>query len=161
MSYLVLDLSNPDNWVGFYQGSFQSQRSPGNATVIPIPEIVIPCSLNNHILAVSTSSSTAKPNWRFAGFLNQRLELGLAAPIGNPDTDAAKHKAWLNRLTLVIFPRLTPTYFLSFETPKWIQDINLTIFQYVGPESDSTDNLVNQIINVALPQLGNEIHNSS
>ena len=160
MSYLVLNLSSPDNWVGFYQGSFETQRSPGNTTVIPIPEIIIPGSLSNHILAVSASSNTAKPHWRFAGFLNQRIELGLAA-VGSPDTDAAKHKAWLDRLTLVIFPRLTPTYSLSFETPKWIQDIDLTIFKYVGPESDSTDNLVNQIINVELPRLESEMHNSS
>lgn len=158
MSYPILDLSNSDNWVGFFHASFQAGRTPGNTKVVPIPEIIMPDSLSSHILAVAASSSTAKPNWRFAGFLNQRIELGLTA-IGTPDTDASRHKAWLDRLTLVIFPKLTSSYYLSFETPKWFQDIDLTIFQYVGPESDSTESLINQILNVQLPLIENKIDN--
>ena len=158
MNHPVLQLSNSNNWESVWQGTFSAQRSPGNTTMLPIPEIVVPILLDKHILAVSITSNTAKPTWYFGGFLNQRISLGLVVG-GLPDSDAIeKRRIWLNRLTLIILPQLSSHYSLSFNVPKWFQDVQLNVWQYVGASSDSTEDLISEI-SVQLQRIEDKVNN--
>ena len=158
MNHPVLKLSNSSNWESVWQGTFSAQRSSGNTIINPIPEIVVPILLDKHILAVSITSSTAKPTWYFGGFLNQRISLGIVVG-GLPDSDAIeKRRIWLNRLTLITLTQLTSHYAVSFNVPKWFQDVQLHLWQYVGPESDSTEDLISEI-SVQLQRIENKVNN--
>ena len=141
----VLQLSNRANWEDVYSETKSAQviTSTRNA---PIPEITIPYLFERHIIAVYATSSTAKPTWHFAGFLNQKIQLGLV-PGGSPDADAVqRRKIWLNRITLLFFPKITSTYAISFNVPEWFTNVNLNVFEYRGIESDSTENLIRELL---------------
>lgn len=144
MGHPVLQLSNAANWADVYNQSFTAQRI--NPTVFaPLPEIIVPVLFDRHIIAVYATSSSAKPSWYFAGFLNQKIRLGLI-PGGSPDADAVqRRKIWLNRITLLFFPKITSTYAVSFNVPKWFDTVNLNIFEYQGTESDSTEDLIREL----------------
>ncbi|MBH8578349.1 hypothetical protein I8752_36510 [Nostocaceae cyanobacterium CENA369] len=161
MSNPVLQLENSQNWESVYTTTVEAVVSANGESYTPIPTITIPVLLDKHIIAVSVTCSTAKPTWYFGGFLNQRINLGLLVG-GLPDSDAVqKRKIWLNRITLIIFPELTSTYSLSLDVPKWFQYVSFTVFKYVGIESDTTENLINQIINVDLPRIEQKVNDIS
>ncbi|MEH2197806.1 hypothetical protein [Nostoc sp.] len=157
MGNQVLELGNSANWDLFYSTTIQAVTSSNGESYTPIPTITVPTLLDSHIIATSVSCSNSKPTWYSGGFLNQRINLGLTVG-GLPDSDAVqKRKVYLNRLTLIIFPKLVDTYAVTFEVPEWFQDVTFTLFEYTGTETDSTENLVNQIINVDLPRIESKI----
>jgi hypothetical protein len=40
--------------------------------------------------------------------------------------------------TLIQFPRYAPQYRLEVEVPKWHKEMDLTIWEYIGPITDTT-----------------------
>lgn len=153
----VLQLGNSANWDLFYSTTVVAVTSSNGESYTPIPTITIPTLLESHIIATSVSCSNSKPTWFFGGFLNQRINLGLTVG-GLPDSDAVqKRRLYLNRLTLIIFPKLVATYAVSLDVPKWFQDVTFSLFEYTGTESDSTEDLINQIKNVDLPRIEGKI----
>jgi hypothetical protein len=130
----MLQLNNSENWELFYSVSQSAAIISG--INIPIPEITIPILLDKHIIAIYITSPTAKETWYFAGYLNQRLRLGLTIG-GNPEADGGMRKRiWLNRIALIILPKLTPEYGLSFNVPRWFKDVNISIYKYTGTENE-------------------------
>jgi len=146
MGQLVLQLSNSENWESIYNESHVAQRvATAPERYYPIPEVVLPFLLERHILAVSVFSNNAKPYWHYAGTMSQRISLGLVVG-GGPDADSvSKRKIWLNQTQLIIFPKLTSTYSVAFKAPYWFEDFTLTVWQYIGPESDSTESLIRDL----------------
>lgn len=140
----VLQLSNAANWQDIYSREFQAQIISDKAH-IPIPEVTIPILLDRHILAIYANSMTAKRSWDTAGYLKQKISLGLITG-GAPDAEVIhSRRIGLRRITLVTFPKLTTEYGLGFNAPFWLRDINLTIWKYVGAESDSTEDLIQRV----------------
>jgi len=144
MGNLVVQLNNASNWSTFFSTTVVATPTSGSSFT-PIPEYTVPILADKHIIAVAIIASNAKPTWHFGGFLNQKVPTGLTVG-GLPSTDAVqKRRMYLDRLTLMIFQPLTSTYSISVEVPKWFADFTLTIFEYVGPQSDSTENLINSL----------------
>lgn len=140
----VLQLSNAANWEDVYNESVTA-LSITSTRHAPISEIIVPVLFERHIIAVYATSNTAKATWHFAGFINQKIQLGLV-PGGSPDVDSVqRRKIWLNRITLLFFPKITSTYAVSFNVPDWFKSVNLNIWEYRGPESDSTENLIREL----------------
>lgn len=139
MSNLILNLGDAANWQNFYFHSVTAVTRPGLHKPDPIPEFTIPLKFNKHIIAVSIISQTAKSNWYFGGFLNQRITTGLIS--GNlPDSDVLqRRKLYLNRISILIFPTIATTFTLSLEFPKWFTQASFNFWQYTGPESDTTE----------------------
>lgn len=135
----VLQLTNPNNWEQIYSQNHLAQVLGSNPLKYkPIPEIVFPFLLDRHILVISAESNVAPPSWRFAGFVDQRIRTGLTAG-GAYDGYASQAKIYLTRNTLIQFPALTDDYALSVKIPYWIEQIQLIVWQYSGPVSDSTE----------------------
>lgn len=135
----ILDLTNPNNWQQLYNQSFTAAvKQPKPYQYFPIPEIQFPLLMEKHIIVCAASSLTAPPKWRFAGFVDQRLRFGLTTG-GAYDGNAYQKKIWLNRNTLIIFPKLTPDYSFSIKIPYWIDHIQLIFWQYIGSENDSIE----------------------
>ncbi|MEC4806522.1 MAG: hypothetical protein SAJ12_07280 [Jaaginema sp. PMC 1079.18] len=101
----------------------------------PISPITVPVVPDSHILAAYISSSTAKSYWRFAGFCTQKLQTGITVG-GSINTDASpeRRKVWLNRWTLLDFPKYTQAYSMVFEPPHWLQQYSIQLFQWTGED---------------------------
>lgn len=140
----ILELGNPNNWESAWTDS-KSAAQGARGAYIPIGEMVIPLIFSDHITAVLVESSTAKPSWNFAGFLNQKVRLGLTVGGGLDSYYSLKRKAWLRRITLIRYERLTNDYGLSFEPPKWITQVSIQIWVYTGIETDTITQQLNRI----------------
>lgn len=139
MSYPVLQLGNSANWQQLFSISNNAVALGAGSAFAPIPPITVPVLIESHIIVVLVTCNSAKDTWYFGGLLSQKINLGLTVG-GLPDSDGVqKHKLYLNRLTLLVFPRLTSTYTVEVEVPKWFRQVSLIVWQYIGPIDDSTE----------------------
>jgi hypothetical protein len=141
----ILQLSNAANWTEIYSANFSAIEITPKLHE-PIPEVNIPVQLESAILAVYVTTVIPDgANWNFAGIINQRFQLGLTVG-GTPEADSlARRKVWLNRIQLVIFPKLTTSYSCTFTFPDWFKTGTLTLWEYNGPDYESTDQLLQEI----------------
>ncbi|MEG3840030.1 hypothetical protein [Microcoleus sp. herbarium14] len=133
---LLLELGNGSNWL---QSDFQ------NFSGSPIPDYVPPYEFEKHILAIFVSNPEPNQTWRFGGFLNQKIRLGVGPSQGAESVSS--RKLWLGRTQLFIFPKLTTTYTLNFAFPYWFNQVSLTIWEYWGPQADTTENKIFDVRN--------------
>jgi len=145
MSDLIVNLGDAANWESIYFGSLSAVVPSGTYKPLPIPEFTVPIKVSQNIIAVAVSSTAAKASWYFAGYLNQRITTGLIS--GNlPDSDVVERKRLhLNRISIQIFPKLASTYTLSLQFPPWFTQVSFNLWAYIGPQSDSTENLITQL----------------
>jgi hypothetical protein len=142
VSSLILDLTSQSNWLQVYDELREVERVSSIAYK-PLPPFAIPFLFDKRILSVKVISLTAKPYWRYAGTLTQSFQIGSGGTNTLlPVADFSRKKLNLNRTELVIFPQYTSNYELVFKAPYWLLDLRLTIWEYTGPESDSTEQLV-------------------
>jgi len=136
----ILDLNNSANWENHYHGSFEGGQAIVNGRTIyaPILETSIPVTFEKHIIAVYAVSASAKPTWNFAGYISQKIKTGLV--VGSvPESLVERRPFWLNQITLLFLPQVASSYALSITPAKWLKDISLYTWQYVGTESDTTE----------------------
>ncbi|MEG4458913.1 hypothetical protein [Microcoleus sp. N9_A1] len=131
---LLVELDNAQNWIQSDSQSFSSK---------PIPDYVPPYQFEKHILAIFVSNPEPDQSWRFGGFLNQKIRLGVGPSLGAESVNS--RKLWLGRTQLFIFPKLTTTYTLNFSFPYWFNQVNLTIWEYWGPEADTVTNAIGSV----------------
>jgi hypothetical protein len=92
---------------------------------------------------VRSLSTSAKSTWRFGGNLIQRYQLGSGGTTSLlPIVEATRKPLTINRSELHIFPKLGEQYELVHEVPIWYSHFRLTIWEYVGDEADSTEDLI-------------------
>ena len=128
---LLVELDNAANWLQSDSQSFSGK---------PIADYVPPYLFEKHILAIFVSNLEPDQSWRFGGFLSQKIRLGVGPLLGAESVSS--RKLWLRRTQLFIFPRLTTTYSLNFAFPYWFNQVNLTIWEYWGPEADTVTNAI-------------------
>jgi hypothetical protein len=141
MAGLEFDLTAPDVWESLYDETKMVER-PTPDTFISIPRISIPILLHGRVIVFGTSSANAKPNWRFAGTLTQRLEI---PSLGSGLVDGFKQTVRINALSLLVLPNLTPDYRLDLDVFPWIQDISFSLWRYIGPEVDELVQLIETV----------------
>jgi hypothetical protein len=141
---LILQLGSAANWEQVYFSTVNAfQINPERYA--PIPKIVIPTQLESHILAVYVSCTPPKPSWYFAGWLNQKIFTGLTVG-GTPDAEnVQRRKIWLNKITLIRLEKLSDSYSITFDVPKWFQSVSIQVWEYIGPIADSTEVLINEL----------------
>ncbi|MEG4484848.1 hypothetical protein [Microcoleus sp. D2_18a_B4] len=145
MGNLLAEFGNNTNWL---------QSDSQNFTGYGIPNYIPPYEFEKHILAIHVSNSEAKESWNFAGWVSQKIRLGVgpnqaAEPVAN-------RKLWLRRTQLLIFQPLATTYTLEIGFPRWFKQASLTIWEYWGPQADSTENKIG-IVQGTLIRLENKI----
>ncbi|TWH40286.1 hypothetical protein [Dulcicalothrix desertica] len=160
MSRLIANFGNPNNWESIYNTNLVGADA-GNGRYFPIQETTVPLLLENHILAISTSSQNASNKWKSAGFLNYLIRTGLVVG-GTPNTRfGSGYRINLNAITLLILPQLSNEYSISINIHYWIQDVAINIWQYTGDSIDSTDNLIEEIRDVNLASIERKIDDIS
>ena len=144
---LSFDIGNANNWASRYQYSLVGAPAPVPGNYLPIPDLVIPITFTGQLLAISATSSTAKSTWKTAGWLWQRVlvNIGTGATVPNA-LSQRKYKFYLNQLTILTIPKLASEYALSISIPKWIQDLDIKIYEYTGEIIDSNDQKLDLIL---------------
>ena len=142
MSKPVVAFTTEGNWTAVYNESRAAvETTPGNFT--PIPAFEIGFLFDKHILAIRAFSNNAKPTWKYAGSIYQRLQLGAGGALSNlPEVDLSARGVYLRRTMLIDFPRYTAEYGLIFVPPPWMLSLQLTLWQYSGVNSDNVTELL-------------------
>lgn len=97
--------------------------------------------LESDIIAVHISTTIPEGSiWNFGGTVEQRFISGLTVG-GNTDAAGDSQKMWLDKITTILFPKISATYSLKFYFPKWFKDVNLKCWQYTGVD-DTDENIV-------------------
>ena len=151
MSNFLADLKNDNNWQQVYRDSKSvTYDAAGGYTALPAFEI--PITFDKALIAVRTNSQGAKFTWRFSGVLSQRMQLGGGAtPL--PVASLSYNRLRINRSTLLHFPTYDTDYELLFEPYYWIKHIDLTIWEYTGVYTEFTNNLIQEIQTIQLPNI--------
>jgi hypothetical protein len=108
---------------------------------VPLNPLDSPIFLENHIIAVHiTTTVPAGRTWNFGGTVEQRFISGLTIG-GNADAAGIVRKVWLNKITTILFPKISASYSLKFYFPKWFKDVQLKCWEYTGID-DTDENIV-------------------
>lgn len=146
MSKPILNLSDSSKWQSLWFGSFIALGLPDKPGYhYPLDPILVPVLLETRIIAITATSTTARPKWTYAGKARQKIQTGITVG-GVVDAAAVSvKKLSLDKLNLLVFPSLTPTYALEIEPIWWLERIELSVWTYVGVDSDTVTEQLNRI----------------
>lgn len=130
------DFGNRLNWDLLSRSTRVQRPIPTRPnSYLRIPDLSIACV--SPILMIGVKSSTAEPYWIHGGWASMNL---LTIPSVTTEFTAVVEdvassvQCKLGRLNLVRFPDLNLyPYLLIFQTPYWLEDIYLEVWQYSGP----------------------------
>jgi hypothetical protein len=142
----ILELQNSANWSLLWNYSAAATPVPNQpGYTLEIPPITAPFLLENHIIALSAKSPTAKPSWRVAGRVAKKISTGLTLG-GTPDvTISDSRRLFLNQINLFSFTSYTATYALEIIPAYYLTQIDLTLWIYNGIDTDTVTNQLNRI----------------
>jgi hypothetical protein len=133
MHDLILDLSNQANFLQVYD-VLREVEPAGNGYSTPIPAFEIPFLFSRPVLAVKAFSQSARSYWKYGGTLTQRVQLGSGGTNSLlPIAENNRRSLRLGRTELCYFPMISSQYELLLECPHWLDDVRVTIWEYVGP----------------------------
>lgn len=138
-----LDLANAANWEQFYYGSRTAEFT--DATHFrPLPEISVDGGTlqSAQIIASFATSANAKPTWKAAGWLFQKIRVGVTVGGGLDAVAANRRMVILNKIQLHFWRDDVSTYGLDFFTFRWLQQLDLTLWEYTGPIINLTQEAV-------------------
>ncbi len=146
MAQPILQLTESLNWDLVFRESFQATQIPGTSLYIPIPPKTKIVDSNILLLGIN-SPLNAKSSWWLGGWLSVNL---FVSPSSTSEfaslIEVARFKIRRDRLTLIHFPRYEPmSYSVRIEIPRWFSTALVKLWKYSGPQSDSTEELLESI----------------
>jgi hypothetical protein len=151
MPEITYELSGSNKWERIYYQQHQGNSENKKIRAPLIEPFELPILFDRYVLAVQTFCSAAKPSWRSAGHLTQvfgNLNLENTSPIGgSPGTavDAATFWIRLNTTQLIVFPKLSPDYYLWFDPAPWLPSLAFGVWQFVGESHDEVVELIETV----------------
>jgi hypothetical protein len=146
MSKPILQLQNGANWKPLWTTYIAAEAVPDKpGYTLEIPTITIPILLENHIIAISAKSPSARPSWKVGGRIAKKISTGITLG-GTPDvTISDGRKLWLNQINLFRFTPYTPTYSLEITPVYYLTEIYLALWIYIGVDTETTSEQLNRI----------------
>lgn len=141
MSHELVNFSQANQWIQLFSHHFEAQYV-GPKSYIPIAGIEIPIQADHRFLAAGCVSTTARSSWHLGGWLTPSFASG-RGDLG--DVGLGRLAVPLQGTKLLVLPQYSTAYKLRFDIPYWIDDLSLTIFQYIGTEGDSTEAILAQV----------------
>lgn len=145
-----IDFGNSSLWNLVYQ----TQLKTTSTTILrntPIGVADLPVILHSPLIAIYTSSDTAKETWRSAGYMNQKVLTGITVSNTNDADYGDSHRLLLRQVKVFLLPWLN-TYSLRFTAHKWLRDVSLKLWEYTGeikrPNLGQIDNLRIDVLRV-------------
>nr|WP_322711321.1 hypothetical protein [Nostoc sp. ChiSLP03a]MDZ8212531.1 hypothetical protein [Nostoc sp. ChiSLP03a] len=137
----ALELGNSGNWELIHNENTSAVLVPkigGGFIAAPIPEIEISVLLNNFVVAVRVATDVPEGRrWRFAGHLKQNVSTGIAFENSQDASFTTRRPLSLDKINLVIFPRISGSYSISIQVPDWFLNASVAVWHYTGPDYDS------------------------
>ena len=144
MASIQLDLSDSRNWEEVYAFSATAERV-GNQAYKPIPQLTIPILFNRSILAVYAEAPNSPPYYKNAGWLSQKINLGITVG-GTPDSAPEYlRRVRLKQISLIQWPQLVSEYGIIFNAHYWLEAINLRFWSYTGPETSDVSEQIDLV----------------
>lgn len=135
MGDLILNLNDPANFLQVYDER-RDVEPAGNGYEFPLPAFEIPFLFDRPVLFVKALSTSARSTWKHGGVLTQRVQLGSGGSASTlPLAENQRRGLRLGRTELCYFPLIAPQYQILLEAPHWLDDLRVTIWEYVGPIS--------------------------
>jgi hypothetical protein len=129
---------NASNWQQILFFSATAGRVGENSRV-PIPPRDSFTLIESDIIAVHVSTTVPTGRrWRWGGTVEQRFRTGLTVG-GTTDAAGEPKNMYIGAITTIFFPRITAQYSLRFHIPRWFDNVQVTAWQYTGPDDDLTD----------------------
>lgn len=158
MSEPVLQLNQAEHWELLYSElKIANELVPGRYA--PILPFTIPILASSPWIAIGTNSSQARSHW----WLGCRVQFEIAVPNSPFQTiSATQVNVPLNNFSLYKFQALQSSYRLKVQVPWWHKELGITIYQYTGPYSDSTEDLIIEqadVIRVDLVRIETKVDN--
>lgn len=141
----MIDLSNGTQWLKIYDQFHVAQLILDQPSKhYPILPIVVPATLDNYTVAVSSKPTQFKPSWQLGAKIYSLID------ISNSDIDTAKYNYYysvsINEVNILKIKRLSTYYRLLIEVPRWFTDAHLQVWVYTGTETiKSTDERLESI----------------
>jgi hypothetical protein len=142
MSQLLVQFNNRNNWIRLYTGLFTVTPIGSGTRYVPIPESVLPVLSDERILAAKATSAAAIKTWKTGGWLTPIIDL-VSTEFG--EARLSQHRVPLGYAGFIILPEFAQSYRLRLSIPRWIKDVRIDVWQYIGPIDDSTEKLIREL----------------
>lgn len=150
---------NASNWESIFNFSATAGTTGGSSSHIPIPPATAPLILTSSIIAAYVSTAVpAGRRWTFGGRAVREFRSGITVG-GIADVATKPEYLYVNKLTIIIFPKISAEYTLSFYFPTWFKSVALQSWQYTGTDDTTEDITLAQEfanLNFKLDQLLNQ-----
>lgn len=128
----VLDVNNSNNWELIYNTTLSANiLSVSPPLIVPIGTHNVPVTSDRRTLAVGASTTQGKPTWRLGYYLISSIQIPV---IGRADISS---DAIFLGLNLIRLPNVHNEYKFKIRVPRWMRDMQIDIYKYVGEELDS------------------------
>ncbi len=156
-----LQLGNSANWEVIYNQNTAAVQLPlvgGGYKIVPIPEISVSVLLDVFVLAVSISTNVPENRtWRFAGNLRQQVSTGIVFGGSQDASFNRRYPLFLDKINLLLLQPLSVDYSVFIKVPDWFENAEVIVWRYIGTDTDSIEDSVNQIKNVDLPRIESKV----
>lgn len=153
---------NSSNWDSIFNFSATAGTTGGESSHIPIPPATAPIILTSSIIAAYISTTVPEGRrWTFGGRAVREFRSGLTVG-GVSDVASKPEFLYVNKLTIIFFPKVTVEYTLSFYFPTWFKSVSLQCWQYTGTDDTTEDITLAQEfanLNFKIDQLTNQLIN--
>ncbi|MBW4474062.1 MAG: hypothetical protein KME45_27360 [Stenomitos rutilans HA7619-LM2] len=139
MSRQFPDFRDTLEWNLVSRSSYQAVNNVNVKDRLPARTFLIE---NSHVLIIGVSSQSARSTWRTGGWAAQVLPF-LPSTTSQYVAAVQSSRRWLRlrTLTLVVFPKVLPTYFLELSFPYYFDDVSVEIWRYDGRDLDTFDRI--------------------
>jgi hypothetical protein len=142
------NFANANNWelLGTLTGNAQLIQVNGeNKILSAIGTLTFSITPDKHTLAISCETNSPKDdNWNFGGRALMLVATGITVG-GVADSVVNSRSLFLNRINLIRFPAIAPTYTLKFSVPYWFHNVTYHVYQYIGAGIADLEGKLDQI----------------
>lgn len=141
---LQFDFSNSQNWeqVWYFTGAV---TPTSENTYIPIPNQVCPTLLTSRALAVYVQTSEVGLRWKYGGTALQKFQTGLTVGGVTDANNVNGRRCYIEKINIIVFPGYVGTYALEYSIPYWFKDVKITVWEYIGPITDTTEEAIDLV----------------
>lgn len=140
---LIWQPERSTSWAEKYSTQrFEIQLPGRNPPRKSIPPFTVPFLIERPIIAIWTDSDGKRPNWNLGGFVRWSIQSAALGPelrsLNGPSLSLQ-----LGQSTLIDMREAgAETFQLKITPQRYLPDLRLKVYEYIGPIADSTEELI-------------------
>lgn len=154
---MTIDLSDGTKWRKIFEQTYFAEPIGGQRGKFkPIPLVIVPTFLDTHTIAVTVFNQQSKPTWNLGGRVFQLIRVSDQSDLGIFRSNKV-YSLFINNTSSITFDKLSSTYRVGIQIPKWFAEAYVNVWQYIGIEEISTIEDKLSDIDTTLQQVDNKI----